>query len=235
MSAEHRLEGGAGIYGKHPGFGDFIAAGLGEGWRGFADWAEAALGGWREATGPDWQARFDAGPPLCFWIGPALAGQTLSGQALRGAWLPSRDRTGRRFPLVVAQPGGAPPVIARDGQFYQAALAALTRLTALPEFDAREAVTALDLPPAQDAMPGWPTFWAVNAQMAPLDLLEQLAATDHAHAAAARSYWWFAGPEGDHAGVLACQGWPGPAELGWLIAGGQTDERQVEAGEGQEV
>ncbi len=223
MSAEHRLEGGAGLYGKHPAFGDFISAGLGEGWRSFADWAEAALGGWREVAGPDWQARFDASPPLCFWIGPALAGQ-----ALRGAWIPSRDRTGRRFPLVVAQVGGAPPVLDPDGQFHQAALAALVRLAALPGFEPREAVTGLELPPAQDIAPGWPTFWAVNPQMAPLDLMAQLAATDHAHATAARSYWWFAGPDGDHGGVLACQGWPGPAELGWLIAGGHSgaDEGQ---------
>ena len=217
MSAEHRLEGGAGLYGKHPAFGDFISAGLGEGWRGFADWAEAALGGWREGAGPDWQARFDAAPPLCFWIGPALAGQ-----ALRGAWIPSRDRTGRRFPLVVAQQGGAPPVLDRAPQFYAAALAALKGLAAEPAFDPREAASGLDLPPAQETPPAWPTFWAVNPQLSPLELLERLAATDHAHAAAARSYWWFSGPEGDHAGLLACQGWPGPDELGWLIAGGHV-------------
>ena len=59
MSAEHRLEGGAGLYGKHPAFGDFISAGLGERWRVVADWAEVALGGWREAAGPDWQAAID--------------------------------------------------------------------------------------------------------------------------------------------------------------------------------
>ena len=55
-----------------------------------------------------------------------------------------------------------------------------------------------------------------------MGVLDRLAATDHAHAAAARSYWWFSGPEGDHAGLLACQGWPGPDELGWLIAGGHV-------------
>ena len=219
MSAEHRLEGGAGLYGKHPAFGDFISAGLGERWRTVADWAEAALGGWREAAGPDWQARFDAAPGLCFWIGPALAG----GQALRGAWVPSRDRTGRRFPLVVAQAGGLPPVLDGGDEFYRAALAALARLAALPAFEPREALAGLDLPPATGDAPSWPTFWAVNPQLSPLHLLGQLAATDHAHAAAARSYWWFSGPAGDQAGVLACQGWPGPAELGWLIAGGQTE------------
>ena len=96
-------------------------------------------------------------------------------------------------------------------------------LAAEPAFDPREAASGLDLPPAQETPPAWPTFWAVNPQLSPLELLDRLAATDHAHAAAARSYWWFSGPAGDQAGVLACQGWPGPAELGWLIAGGQTE------------
>ena len=77
-------------------------------------------------------------------------------------------------------------------------------------------------PPAPRGAPGWPTFWAGNPELPVQDLIAQLAAADHAHATAGRSYWWFSGPEGDHAGLLACQGWPGPGELGWLIAGGHV-------------
>ncbi len=219
MSAEHRLEDAAGLYGKHPAFGDFIAAGLGEGWRGLADWAETSLGAWREAAGPDWQARFDAAPALCFWIGPALTGQ----QALRGAWMPSRDRTGRRFPLVVAQAGGPPPVLDAAQDFYRAALVALTRLLGTQSFDPRETAQDLQLPPAPGGAPGWPTFWAGNPELPVQDLIAQLAAADHAHATAGRSYWWFSGPGGRPSGLLACQGWPGTDELSWLIAGGQVE------------
>lgn len=226
MSAEHRLEGAAGLYGKHPGFGDFISAGLGEHWRGLADWAEANLGAWREGAGPDWQARFDAAPALCFWIGPALAGE----MALRGAMMPSRDRTGRRFPLVVAQAGGLPPVLDMAQDFHLAALHALMRLLSADSFEPRDAVQDLQLPAPEGASPGWPTFWAGNPELAPRDLFAQLAATDHAHATAYRSYWWFSGADGRFSGVLACQGWPGPVELGWLISGGQVVNEGGEQG-----
>lgn len=219
MSAEHRLEGAAGLYGKHPAFGDFITAGLGEGWRGLADWAEASLGAWRETAGPDWQAHFDAAPALCFWIGPALTGQ----QALRGTWMPSRDRTGRRFPLVVAQAGGLPPVLDADQDFYGAALAALTRLMGTQSFDPRETAQELQLPAPQGAAPDWPTFWAGNPELPAQDLIAQLATADHAHATALRSYWWFSGHGGRSSGLLACQGWPGADELDWLISGGQVE------------
>ncbi|SFA51924.1 type VI secretion system protein ImpM [Paracoccus halophilus] len=220
MSAEHRLDGATGLYGKHPGFGDFISAGLGAGWPGFADWAQTCLGAWRDAAGPDWQARFDAAPPLRFWIGPALTGM----QPLRGAWMPSRDRTGRRFPLLITQAGGLPPVVDGAQDFYQAALNGLAGLLAAPGFEPRDELQQLALPaPPEGAAPPWPTFWAVNPELSARDLFAQLAATDHAHATASRSYWWFSGPGGGPSGLLACQGWPGPEELGWLISGGQLE------------
>lgn len=212
MSAEHRLmPGRAGIYGKHPGFGDFIAAGLPDIWPGFGDWLQSALGHWREGAGPDWQAQFDASPVLRFWIGPAVIGGAVG---LRGVMAPSRDRSGRRFPLVIAQTGGPAPVLEPAQGFYDAAAQALTGLVAEASFDPR---AGLDLPPPGDATPGWPGFWAGNPALAPQDLLAQLAVADHAHATAARSYWWFGtGPSG----VVCAQGWPGPAEMDWLIRAG---------------
>lgn len=68
----------------------------------------------------------------------------------------------------------------------------------------------------------WPTFWALNPKLDPASLLGNLQAADHAHASAARSYWWFAGGADRPSGVLACQGLPGLTEIAWLIAGGQN-------------
>ncbi|QFQ88755.1 type VI secretion system-associated protein TagF [Paracoccus kondratievae] len=219
MSAEHRLiTGEAGLYGKHPGFGDFVSAGLAEGWRGFGDWVQAALGQWRDGLGEDWQARFDAAPVLCFWIGPVLCG---IGQSLRGIMAPSRDRSGRRFPLAVAQTGGAAPVLDPAQDFYAAAAQALAALLATPGFEPREAQAALDLPSPGAEGPGWPGFWAGNPALGPQALLAQLAGADHAHATAARSYWWFSGGEDGPSGVLCCQGWPSTEELDWLLRAGQ--------------
>ena len=221
MPAEHRLTmAETGIYGKHPGFGDFIASGLAENWPIFGDWAQEVLGLWRDGAGPDWQADFDAGRAVRFWIGPALCGNE---QAMRGVWLPSRDRSSRRFPLVVAQAGGLPPVLDPAQEFYNAAARSVAELAGIDVFDPRQARAALDLPQPQGNVPQWPRFWAVNRSLPVVELWHELAATDHAHASAARSYWWFATEtetEGG-SGALCCQGWPDPRELGWLIAGGK--------------
>lgn len=221
MSAEHRLTAGdAGLYGKHPGFGDFIAAGLPDGvFAALGDWMQAVLGDWRAAAGEGWQAGFDAAPGLGFWIGGALAG----GLPLRGVWAPSRDRAGRRFPLLVLQAGGPAPVQDPSQEFHAAAGRAMASLFEAKGFEPRDAAlrlrTELPAPPDQP-QPDWPTFWAMNPGLGPQALLGQLAGADHAHAAAGRSYWWFAAGEDGPAGMLACQGWPGPSEMGWLIAGG---------------
>ncbi|SIS57389.1 type VI secretion system-associated protein TagF [Paracoccus saliphilus] len=219
MSAEHRLN-AAGIYGKHPGFGDFIAVGLpDDSLKPLGDWMQSVLGEWRGWAGDAWQSLFDHSPRLGFWIGPAL----LAGDALRGVWAPSRDKAGRRFPLIVAQSGGMAPILEPAPSFYEAAAAALARLHDSEAFEPRTMVERLqaELPAAASESAAWPTFWALNPQLDPASLLTNLQAADHAHASAARSYWWFAGDADRPSGVLACQGWPGLAELGWLIAGGQ--------------
>lgn len=221
MSAEHRLNPvQTGIYGKHPAFGDFIAAGLPEQMpQRLGDWLAAVLGQWREAVGDSWQVQFDAMAPLSFWIGPAL----LDGQALRGVAVPSRDRTGRRFPLVVAQTDGPAPVVDADQSFHQAALASLCQLLQLPEFQPREAAQQFQahLAPATHAAENalWPSFWAVNRHLDPAQLFSGLAAADYHNAISARSYWWFGADGIRPSGVLACQGLPGLSEMGWLVSG----------------
>ena len=229
MSAEHQLTPGkAGILGKHPGFGDFIAAGLSDGaLRDLGDWMQVTLGQWRNAAGEGWQARLDACPRLGFWIGPAVLAE---GTALRGVWQPSRDRAGRRFPLLVLQAGGAPPISDPGQDFYRAAASALDALMPAEGFEPRDVAARLatSLPPPQGAAQAdWPVFWALNPRRGAADLLSELAAADHAHAMAARSYWWFHMSDDQGAGVLACHGLPGAQELDWLISGGasETDGR----------
>ena len=108
MPAEHRLTPPpVGVVGKHPAFGDFLTAGdLPAGAAAaLLDWLADALGAWRQAAGPGWQAAFDAAPPVRFWIGPAV---TPAGDALRGVMVPSCDAAGRRFPLALMQGGAGP-------------------------------------------------------------------------------------------------------------------------------
>lgn len=234
MSAERRLSASA-LFGKHPAFGDFVAAGdlPGESTGRVMDWLAQTLGAWRDGAGPNWQAGFDRAPALRFWIGAALG----NGLALRGAMIPLQDRSGRRFPLVIAQATtGLAPVVDSDQGFYDLAEAELRALAARDGFDPREAATALAarLPAIADQQGAQgASFWALNPNRNPQDLLAELQATDIAHAQAGRSYWWFAAREdaGMPGGVLVCAGWPGPAEMGWLLAGGHLPQPAAPAQE----
>lgn len=232
MSAERRLIATA-VFGKHPGFGDFLAAGElpAESASRVMDWLAQALGAWRDGMGADWQATFDRAPALRFWIGAGLTG----GAALRGVMIPSRDRTGRRFPLIVAQATGGPsPVVTSDQTFYDQTLAELRALAQVDRFDPREVAAALasHLPaPAEDHVIPGASFWATNATRPPQEFLAELGGTDYAHAQAGRSYWWFAADEqpGQQSGLMTCAGWPGPAEMGWLLVAGQVQPPADEA------
>ncbi|MBA4492642.1 type VI secretion system-associated protein TagF [Paracoccus sp. S1E-3] len=214
------------VFGKHPGFGDFLAAGEvpADSASRVMDWLAQVLGAWRNGMDADWQPVFDRAPALRFWIGAGLTGNA----ALRGVMVPSRDRSGRRFPLIVAQAtGGASPVVDSDQRFYDQALAELRELTHVDRFEPREVAAALatHLPaPAEERITPGASFWATNATRAPQDFLAELGGTDYAHAQAGRSYWWFAAEEqpGQQSGLMACAGWPGPAEMGWLLVAGQV-------------
>lgn len=210
----------AGLFGKHPAFGDFIAAGdlSADLMRGATEWLASTLTAWRDAVGPGWEQVFETAPPLRFWVGPAIAG----GRSLRGVLAPSRDRTGRRFPLVLAQaPGGAGPFADADAAFYDSAAAALNRLAAQADLDPRAEAAGLaaSLPSPETAPEVHSAcFWALNPALDPPALFADLAATEQLHAQAGRSYWWFAGAG---TGMLACPGWPDPGQFGWLLARGQ--------------
>lgn len=197
------------------------------------DWITLSLGGWREQAGPDWQTIFDNAPALRFWIGGGASGA----EALRGVAIPSRDRTGRRFPLIVAQgPAGPAPVADPDQQFHDAAEAELLRLRNADRFEPRElaARLAAELPGASQPHPAnGAAFWATNPARSPQELLVELAGADFSHAQAGRSYWWFgAQPEaGLPSGLLAGPGLPGPAEIGWLLSGGRPQQAEAQANE----
>lgn len=219
-----------GLYGKHPAFGDFIMAGLPDGaMHHLGEWMAQALGQWRDAMREDWQAHFDHMPAIRFWIGPLLFG----GRPLRGVLAPSVDKSGRRFPLMIGQTAGLAPVLDPDQSFHDAALAALQGIAASSGFDPRETAQKLakHLTPSTPLpeTPAWPSFWAVNANLSPAELFADLVAADHANAVAGRSYWWFGGEHDQPSSMLACQGMPGPGDLGWLISGWRGIPLQQEA------
>jgi len=119
----------AGFFGKHPGFGDFIAEGLPEALRAeMESWLTPTLAQLREDIGDDWADTYDSARALRFWIGPGVLAQA---GALRGVICASRDAVGRRFPLVLlsAEPNPAPPPIAPGQDLYEALEEAVAEAT----------------------------------------------------------------------------------------------------------
>ena len=94
------LDAPAGFFGKLPARGDFLRVGLP---RSFTDplddWLQGALAASRARFDDRWGAVWEAAPAWCF----ALPAGTLGPSSAIGVILPSRDRVGRRFPLVFAR------------------------------------------------------------------------------------------------------------------------------------
>lgn len=206
-----------GFYGKHPGFGDFLSAGL----PAIAEshlvpWWTALLADTREWLGDRWQPVWDGAAPIRFWIGGAIWG----GPHLQGVAKASRDKVGRRFPLIaVAETADSPPMLQSDQRLYRALEVELDSDFSSPEalltrLQAHSGGATGTVDPAVSA-----TFWAANPTLDVADLLTQLDATDRVRALGARSYWWVAASETHASAVLACAGLPQPGEMAWLLTG----------------
>jgi len=127
------------VFGKVPARGDFVRAGhrtplLDE----LDGWLQRGLLAHRAPLPAD-------GPPVAFVLGRP-------GAALLGVFVPSRDRAGRAFPLVVGASADAPrPVTGRDVTAWAPLLTASAACAAGVAADALapdEALPLLDVPPA---------------------------------------------------------------------------------------
>jgi type VI secretion system protein ImpM len=212
------------IYGKHPAFGDFIGAGLPlvvqerlEGW------LNAMLADLRAGWAAAWEASFDAAPALFFWVGGRVTGDT----ALCGVMMPSRDKVGRRFPLLAGAVGNGylPPVLNAGMTLPADTLMQLQTLEPDVAAGAAGILATLTVAAADDQAIE-PSFWASRADPDATQLWADVAAADHLRAAALRSYWWL-GNDAD-AALYAAEGWPDATAIAWLMAGGQAATGETE-------
>ncbi|MBV8092952.1 MAG: type VI secretion system-associated protein TagF [Acetobacteraceae bacterium] len=87
-----------GLYGKIPSRGDFVGAGLPVSFvRAWDAWMRRALVASRAVLGEQWLPAWLEAPVWRF----ALPGGACGPEAALGLWMPSVDRVGRHFPLVV--------------------------------------------------------------------------------------------------------------------------------------
>jgi len=88
-----------GFFGKLPTHGDFVSAGLGRPVQNAIDaWLRESLLTIEQEFGKDWERRFKAMPGWRFIVEDGLWGPA----TIAGVIVPSLDRVGRHFPLVIA-------------------------------------------------------------------------------------------------------------------------------------
>ncbi|AGT11471.1 type VI secretion system-associated protein TagF [Paracoccus aminophilus] len=226
------------LFGKHPGHGDFVSAGMPDGLaRLLSDWLGSTLGEVRDLLGPDWEGVTRSPGGLRFWLGAAFG----EGQAWRGTMRMSGDKVGRHYPLVLLQPSAPDglPLIFPSQEFYLAAEEALGDLIdqavlALPETAAALTARLGQCPGAeQGTLRHEHMFWAMKQSSDVAELCREVGMTDLVCGATARSYWWFANPRAGQSGILGCQGLPDAQALAWLIAGSSGEHAVSEGSEDQ--
>lgn len=108
----------AGFFGKIPTRGDFVRGGLpGDLVRELDAWCQEVLPASRATLGAGWVEAWMEAPIWRFLLAPGTCGAG----AAAGLWLPSTDKAGRLFPLLVALAAPSWRDLARCGPFLDAA------------------------------------------------------------------------------------------------------------------
>ena len=228
----------AGLFGKLPARGDFISRAIPRTMlRPLEDWLISTLREAQSLIGKDWDAAWYSAPAWRFWLGSnVLGGNWQRGfaensrakpGAVTGVLLPSTDRNGRHFPLliVLADELAAlmpPPVVYPPDEEWYACCDQLL-------YDARQ---ASELEPVEEALarlpgpllPEWAADRAAMLQLRSLwgqgeDLWNDIAGIDHHMASQDRSYWWAwtPGPHGHQTSALALPGLPDATTFAFML------------------
>lgn len=204
-----------GLIGKHPDYGDFLRHGASEAVAdGLMEWIDRTLTEVKTEAGDRWEALWDNAPATRFWIGSGVFGATLA-----GIWQPSRDRVGRRYPLMLFIEGAdlPPPVDpAHDPGPWLALEAHVARMRGGQGAAQLLEGLSLELPRAE-VLPN-PVIWAHRPDGDLDALLAEAAPVDATCASALRSHWWRDGtPQGHPAAWLAHPGLPRAGSLAWIL------------------
>ena len=213
-----------GFFGKLPARGDFVGNGLNDRFRtAFDTWLQRSIATSKRQLGPAWLPAYLNTPIWRFVLGPGLCGPVPSA----GVMIPSVDRVGRYFPLVLAAqlPGcSSPGTLFGDARPWFDAAEDLI-LTTLDDgfrfegFD--DAVARLGLPPylAEDA-PARPALRMELSEGGDMSaayahILDRVLTGGNVEF----SLWWTLGSDKVRASVLLGAGLPPPANFSAFLDG----------------
>ncbi len=229
---EVSIKGSAGYFGKVPCRGDFVRRGLPQALIDAWDsWLQTAIACSREILGDRWLDAYLTSPIWRFVMSPGICG----GAAIAGVTIPSVDRVGRYFPLLVASTLScetslfrAP--VAAQGWFEEVEKIALRILNEDRQIDDfTNAVQALSEPQnnsRDNAITTVTGNTGNNALYFPLSDLGRIAGlyekwleTLLLHSSPKCSVWWSNGSNEIVPCLLVCDGLPNPRQYTAMLAG----------------
>ena len=203
---------GPGFFGKVTTHGDFVTRGLApemvQAWDG---WLQQCIHVSRQQLGADWLARYLTSPVWRFAAAPGVLGE----QGWAGVMMPSVDRVGRHFPLMLGAPfahGTAMTALVAQDMAWFDALEDLARASLEPDFILEQLEPALAAL-AFTAGPG-PTGWRL-----PIGERNELPSGLTDVLLQGHSLWWTEGAPGVEPSMLACRAMPAPDAFAEMLAG----------------
>ncbi len=216
-----------GWFGKLPSHGDFLVRRLPPVVRlRFDDWLQRGLLQSRADLGDAWLPAWLAGPLWRFAVAPGVCGA----QAWMGVMMPSHDRVGRCFPLLLMAAAGTAPLLADCLSVHEDWFVRLEDL-ALSTLEEGFSLETLDT--ALMALGGAPvTGHAARACSAPVPAptagawetmaAGQLPALARVGIGAGQSAWWTTGAHNVAPCLAILPGLPGPRQFAALLDGRWT-------------
>lgn len=222
-----------GFFGKISSHGDFVSRRISPPVRAAWDnWMQSSLEASRQKLHTGWLAIYLTSPIWRFALAPGL----VDVNAWNGIMMPSVDRVGRYFPLMIgaegASRGGLLDCLEHGKEWYdrleELALSSLesdfdfdrfeTALVAMPRMTTRSSNTAVDSGLAKGCS-GFAVRWS-SAGLTHLQAeVPDLTSTVARALLAGHSVWWSDGSERVSPSVLVCKGLPKPATFIAMLEG----------------
>lgn len=202
-----------GYFGKVATLGDFVSrwlpADMMEAWD---EWLQRCFQASREQLGGEWLSHYLSSPVWRFAIAPGV----LSQDGWSGVMMPSVDRVGRYFPLMLASPANGPLLdrVHHQVAWYDA-LDDLARSSLDPGFTLAQFDEAPE-PPASQAAPSGGTRWCLPLQG---DMTAAVAGV----LLQERSLWWTEGSPNVASSLLVCSGMPAADAFAAMLDGSWTE------------